>query len=200
MLFTSGKDKVPSVWYSINGERLGSYNGHNGAVWTIDVNWDTTAFVSASADSTVRVWDVQTGRERNIYSLEAPCRCCAFSYDGNLILYTNDDVMGKPCEMYLTDIRLRRMFLLKIFFETFSSLLVLAVEGPASRINVSQSNHRKVTSALWGTLDQYIITGHENGELVQWDVKVNARFSFDCRSSYLQYHLDERRCSHGKTA
>jgi translation initiation factor 3 subunit I len=88
---------------------LGSYNGHNGTVWTIDVNWDSTAFVSASADSTVRVWDVQTGRERNNYLLDTPCRCCAFSYDGNMILYTNDDVMGKPCELFLTDIRMRRM-------------------------------------------------------------------------------------------
>lgn len=31
----------------------------------------------------------------------------------------------------------------------------------------------KVTSAVWGPLDEVIITGHENGELSQWDVKVN---------------------------
>ncbi|CAF0822863.1 unnamed protein product [Rotaria sp. Silwood1] len=154
LLFTSGKDKIPSVWYSINGERLGTYNGHNGTVWTIDVNWDTTSFISASADSTVRVWDVQTGREKNLYTLEAPARCCAFSFDGNNILYTNDDVMGKPCELYVTDIRMRPS------------------EGPSVRINVSQLGHRKVTSALWGTLDQFIITGHDNGELVQWDIKM----------------------------
>ena len=30
----------------------------------------------------------------------------------------------------------------------------------------------KITSAVWGPLDEMIITGHENGELVQWDVKV----------------------------
>jgi len=153
LLFSSGKDKIPSVWYSINGERLGSYNGHNGTVWMIDVNWDSTAMVSASADSTVRIWDVQTGRERHVYSLEAPCRCCAFSYDGNVILYTNDDVMGKPCEMYLKDIRMRPN------------------EGSAARINISQQGLRKVTSALWGTLDEFIVTGHDNGELVQWDIK-----------------------------
>jgi len=153
LLFSSDKDRIPSVWYSVNGERLGSYNGHNGAVWSIDINWDTTAFVTASADSTVRLWDVQTGRERHIYQLDTPCRVCAFSYEGHMILYTNDDVMGKPCEMHLADIRLR------------------PAEGPAGRINITQRDHRKVTSALWGTLDEFIITGHENGELVQWDVK-----------------------------
>ena len=52
-------------------------------------------------------------------------------------------------------------------------LFVLANEGPAARINVSQRGLRKVTSGLWGTLDEYIVTGHDNGELVQWDIKVN---------------------------
>lgn len=153
LLFSSGKDKIPSVWYSINGERLGSYNGHNGTVWMIDVNWDTTSFISASADSTVRVWDVQTGREKQIFQLDTPSRCCAFGYDGNVIFYTNDDVMGKPCEIHLADIRSRPS------------------EGSAGRINVSQRGLRKVTSGLWGTLDEFIVTGHENGELVQWDIK-----------------------------
>lgn len=34
----------------------------------------------------------------------------------------------------------------------------------------------KVTAALWGPLDQYIITGHENGDLCQWDTKVRVRY------------------------
>lgn len=28
--------KVANVWYSVNGERLGTYNGHTGAVWCVD--------------------------------------------------------------------------------------------------------------------------------------------------------------------
>ena len=38
LLFSVAKDNRPTVWYSVNGERLGTYNGHNGAVWCIDVN------------------------------------------------------------------------------------------------------------------------------------------------------------------
>lgn len=53
---------------------------------------------------------------------------------------------------------------------------ILASEGPSGRINVSQEGLRKVTSALWGTLDEFIVTGHENGELVQWDIKVDIHF------------------------
>lgn len=61
LLFSSSKDKMPNVWYSLNGERLGTFNGHNGSVWCIDVNWDTSRLLSGSGDNTLRVWDCQTG-------------------------------------------------------------------------------------------------------------------------------------------
>lgn len=67
LLFSSSKDKKPNVWYSLNGERLGSFNGHNGSVWCIDVNWDTTRFLSGSGDNTLRVWDCQTGLHFNLF-------------------------------------------------------------------------------------------------------------------------------------
>ena len=97
LLFSSAKDQAPNVWYSINGERLGTYDGHGkyivrdsilkgrliailtqavsrvlditfffsgGAVWCIDVDWETKNFLSGAADNTIRLWDVCTG---NIY-------------------------------------------------------------------------------------------------------------------------------------
>lgn len=30
----------------------------------------------------------------------------------------------------------------------------------------------KVTAAVWGHLDDMIITGHESGDIIQWDVSV----------------------------
>jgi len=30
----------------------------------------------------------------------------------------------------------------------------------------------KVTSLIWGTLDHTIITGHEDGAITQWDLRV----------------------------
>ena len=38
LLFSSAKDPTPNVWYTVNGERLGTFKGHQGAVWAIDVN------------------------------------------------------------------------------------------------------------------------------------------------------------------
>lgn len=62
LLFSSAKDQQPNVWYSLNGERLGTFEMHSGAVWCIDVNWDTTRFMSGSADESLRLWDCQTGK------------------------------------------------------------------------------------------------------------------------------------------
>ena len=38
LLFSTAKDTTPGVWYSVNGERLGTFDGHSGAVWCIDVD------------------------------------------------------------------------------------------------------------------------------------------------------------------
>lgn len=50
-----------TVWYANNGERLGTYKGHNGACWSVDVDWHTKNVVTGSADNSARVWDCQTG-------------------------------------------------------------------------------------------------------------------------------------------
>ena len=63
LIFSCSKDHIPCVWRSANGERLGSYNGHNGAVYGCDVTPDSTLLLTASADQSVKLWDVRTGRQ-----------------------------------------------------------------------------------------------------------------------------------------
>jgi len=52
LVFTCAKDHHPTLWYSDDGERVGTYIGHNGAVWTCDITGacsrDATAFVLLS--------------------------------------------------------------------------------------------------------------------------------------------------------
>lgn len=38
LLFSCAKDHNPTVWFADNGERLGTYRGHNGAVWSCDIS------------------------------------------------------------------------------------------------------------------------------------------------------------------
>lgn len=54
LLFSSSKDYRPNVWFTVNGERLGTYNGHQGAVWCMDVDWTSTKFLSGGGDMTLK--------------------------------------------------------------------------------------------------------------------------------------------------
>ena len=44
LLFSCAKDHNPTVWFADNGERLGVYKGHNGAVWSCDVSRNKLSF------------------------------------------------------------------------------------------------------------------------------------------------------------
>lgn len=61
LLFTASKDKQSNVWHWANGERLGTFDGHQGSVWCVDSNWESTLLLSGSGDNTLRLWDCQTG-------------------------------------------------------------------------------------------------------------------------------------------
>lgn len=54
LIFSSSKDQKPNVWFAVNGERLGTFNGHIGAVWCIDVDWTSTKVITGSGDMSAK--------------------------------------------------------------------------------------------------------------------------------------------------
>lgn len=52
---------------------------------------------------------------------------------------------------------------------------VIESSEPILRMAVPDS---KVTSLIWGTLDHTIITGHEDGAITQWDLRVCTNLFF----------------------
>lgn len=105
LLFSAAKDKKPNVWFSINGERLGTYNGHNGAIWCIDIDWNTTNFMSGSADATCNIWDARTAQVKHVFQTANAVRTCGFSYSGNIVMYTTDSTLKEKCYIILRDLR-----------------------------------------------------------------------------------------------
>ena len=77
LLFSASKDHFPNVWWSINGERVGTYKGHAGAIWDIAVTMDSTKMVSASADQSCFVWDTEKGVF--VFNLFSNRYCLAFA-------------------------------------------------------------------------------------------------------------------------
>ena len=42
---------------------------------------------------------------------------------------------------------------------------------PIKKIDITSQKYTKVTSSTWGILDDTIITGHEAGDLILWDMR-----------------------------
>jgi translation initiation factor 3 subunit I len=61
LLFTAARDKSPNVWFSHNGERLGTFDGHNGAVTCLDVDQHTQFLLTGAADNTCKIWNCSNG-------------------------------------------------------------------------------------------------------------------------------------------
>jgi len=155
LLFSSSKDQKPNVWFSLNGERLGTYNGHVGTVWCIDVDWTSTKFMSGGGDMYLKLWSVETGKTIATVAAKSSVRCCNFSYSGNQAAYSTDKAMGFNCELFVTDVR------------TMDSSIGEA--NPIMKLPMATS---KITSMLW-FLDETIITGHENGTIASHDLRVS---------------------------
>ena len=88
-------------------------------------------------------------------STKTSVRTCNFSYSGNMALYSTDSQMGYPSEIFVVDVR------------TVDS--TLNESDPILRIPLT--NAPKATSMLWGSLDETVISGHDNGDLATWDLR-----------------------------
>lgn len=71
-LFTVAKDPTVNVWYSLNGERLGTYIGHTGAMWCVDADWDTKHVLTGSADNSCHLWDNKDMKQGSSWSYSRP--------------------------------------------------------------------------------------------------------------------------------
>lgn len=150
LLFSASKDPTPSVWYSQNGERLGSFRGHSGAVWSLSVSRDSRMLVSGSADNTARLWDVECGKEQAVFTTGTAVRGVSLSNAGgtrNLVALITDATMGQKSKLLIHDIR--------------------SNEGALHTVEWPE-NKAKPTVVQWN--DDIVITGHEDGRLVTWAV------------------------------
>ena len=68
--------------------------------------------------------------------------------------------MGHQCEMFVIDIRN-----VDTVFSQDDAITRIAVNGP------------RISAILWGAMDETIITGHEDGEITLWDVRVSKKFA-----------------------
>ena len=92
LIFSTSKDTLPSVWSSLDGTRLGTYEGHTGAVWGLDVNASSTLLATAGADSSTRIWEVETGVEVAKITHPNASRAVSWAHGDRMLLAVTDKV------------------------------------------------------------------------------------------------------------
>jgi len=154
LLFTAAKDHSPCVWYAHNGERLGTYDGHNGSVWCVDVSWDTDRLLTGSSDTTCKLWQVETGKELFSFQHKAMVRSVGFSHGERMILTVQDSSFSQQATLFIYNLK---------------EDLKEQEEAPVR--SMFEPEMKKQNVALWGNLNQTVISGGDDGAIRVWDVE-----------------------------
>ncbi|ERT02986.1 eukaryotic translation initiation factor 3 subunit I [Sporothrix schenckii ATCC 58251] len=154
LIFSVSKDQHICAWYAHNGERLGTYQGHQGAIWTVDVDPTTTILASGSADNTIRLWDAMTGKLLKTWEFPTAVKRVEFNEDATQLLGVTEKRMGHLGTIVVLDIKVD-----------------VEAEQTDERAMTIVCDESKATVAGWSYLSKYIIAGHEDGSVSQYDGK-----------------------------
>lgn len=154
LIFSVAKDNSASIWYSSNGERLGTLEGHRGTIWSIAVDSETKFCATGSADLFIKLWDVSTGECVHTFEMSTPVRRVEFSPDNKRLLAVTDQVMGQIGTVTVFDI---------------SRDNIAQQDDKPSLVITTRDDAKKVTVAAWSASGKYIITGHEDGYISKYD-------------------------------
>ncbi|KAJ9156565.1 Eukaryotic translation initiation factor 3 subunit I [Pleurostoma richardsiae] len=154
LIFSVAKDQQICVWFSHNGERLGTYHGHQGAIWTVDVDPTSTMIASGSADNTIRLWEIKTGRLIKTWEFPTAVKRVEFNEDGTKLLGVTEKRMGHLGTIVVLDINPDPE----------------AEQSDEKELTIV-CDESKATVAGWSYLSKYIIAGHEDGSVSQYDAK-----------------------------
>lgn len=104
LLFTCSKDHVPSMWRAEDGDRIGTFNGHKGTIWDLDVDRFSRRVLTASADATVRLWDCETGECIRNFPHRGPVRGVAFAEGSQMYASISDPFVEHNAQISVYDI------------------------------------------------------------------------------------------------
>jgi len=178
LLFSSSKDNSITVWLTESGERIGTFEEHTGAVWSISVDHKSTRLISGSADSSVRLWDVESGKVLHNWSHPRSVRVVQMALGDRQFLSVTDDVMNVSPYIQIFNLpRDEREYKIK------SQLSVQQISTP--------QDHGRIYKALWGPHNETIMTACADKTIKVYDsergdlLKVVHAHEKEC--TYIQY-------------
>jgi len=158
LIFTCGKDKIVCVWSFPDGECLGSYEGHSGAVWACSITADSSYLVTSGADRLVIVWEAKTSRELSRVELPGVVR---------FVEWTGGSGVSAASERFVT--------CHNRFGGHPPAVTIWRFDGTSiEELLRITSLPTPATQVRWGRGDYFVVSAHENGELIFWRADTGA--------------------------
>jgi len=161
LLFSCDKEGNIFVWWTDSGERIGTFNGHRGAIYSIDVDRSSKYLLSGSADCTVKLWEAENGTEINSWSSDIVVRCVKFSHGDDKFLVITDTVMG-----------LQAMIQVYQLYDEFGDI-ISRVSKKKDKIlfQIEETDKLKIYKGIWGFNNETIITCNSDGSVRVYDTE-----------------------------
>lgn len=156
LIYTTSKHPSFACWRTENGERLGTFDGHTGAVWSVDVDRHTELVLSGAADNTARLWNAEMGRELSSWYHKAPVRSVDFALGDRQFISTTDQVLGFLPTVCIWDVN-------------------QSSRGAPPILEITGKHEAKILQAVWGPLNRTIITANEDGRVAIYDVRTGGQ-------------------------
>lgn len=120
----------------------------------MDCDPTSTVIASGAADNTVRLWDIRSGKCLKTWNFDTAVKRVEFNEDGSKLLAVTEQRMGFLGTIVVLDIEID-----------------VEAEQSDEKSLVITCDESKATVAGWSFLSKYIIAGHEDGSVSQYDAK-----------------------------
>lgn len=154
LFITSGKDGIINLIRTETGERIGTYDGHQGAVYAIDITMDMETVVSCGADSKVIFFETQTGNIKDEIDHGGIVKFIEWNQEPD----NQDRVVTCNDRFKSGGIALPNRIMIWKFYPHIEKILTIDEELPM-----------KATKVKWGPFDETVISIHEEGTVIVWD-------------------------------
>lgn len=131
--------------------------GHDGAIFSIDANPDTSITATGAADGTVRLWDTKTGQSFMSWVTKATAKHVEFSPDGKYLMVVTEEHFGRKGTIS--------------FFPVVQDIGATQASEPEFVIENTAGLKMKVTVASWTYDGEHVVAGHNDGSISRYNFR-----------------------------